>query len=319
MTQVGARAYDPTIGKFLSVDAVLAPANPLQNNGYAYGANSPLLNMDPSGNCIVDNNEALSHVSNCPGGQGTNKAGAGKGNTPPPVAAGNSTGGSSNMGANWNCKFCSTGFDSYHGKGSGFAGRVAAGVPLPIGLALGAVGLGIGVAACIAATLGVCAPFGVAAEVGVASATIAAGSAEIAEQDAEEGVEGGTAASEGAGDDADTLYRSDDKNPGDALKDGFKPKGSNMNLLGHAANNPSDSGFVSTSKSFLAAQEHAEDQGYDFIYKLHASGLDVNAELGESSPYPFEDEIAVPGPIPGSQIEGYWGPTGWVSNPGYGG
>jgi hypothetical protein len=51
--------------------------------------------------------------------------------------------------------------------------------------------------------------------------------------------------------------------------------------------------------------------------KLRGSGLDVNSELGTSSPFPWENEISVPGPLPGSSIEGVWGPDGWISNPGF--
>jgi RHS repeat-associated protein len=46
---IGARTYDPVIGKFLSVDAVLAPMNPQQNNGYSYAANDPVTLADPTG------------------------------------------------------------------------------------------------------------------------------------------------------------------------------------------------------------------------------------------------------------------------------
>lgn len=49
LTQLGARAYDPVLGKFLSVDPVLAPDNPVQNNGYAYSHNNPVTTSDPSG------------------------------------------------------------------------------------------------------------------------------------------------------------------------------------------------------------------------------------------------------------------------------
>jgi RHS repeat-associated protein len=52
LVQLGARAYDPSLGRFLSVDAVLAPLNPVQNNGYAYAGNSPIDRSDPSGNCF---------------------------------------------------------------------------------------------------------------------------------------------------------------------------------------------------------------------------------------------------------------------------
>lgn len=51
LTHLGAREYDPLLGRFLSVDAVLAPGNPQQNNGYSYAANSPITHSDPSGNC----------------------------------------------------------------------------------------------------------------------------------------------------------------------------------------------------------------------------------------------------------------------------
>ena len=53
LTQLGARLYDPAVGKFLSVDAVLAPFNPIQNNGYSYAGNNPITNEDPSGNYYV--------------------------------------------------------------------------------------------------------------------------------------------------------------------------------------------------------------------------------------------------------------------------
>jgi RHS repeat-associated protein len=60
--QLGARAYDPGLGRFLSVDAVLAPLNPLQNNGYAYAANTPLNASDPTGDCY-----SVPGVSGCVG------------------------------------------------------------------------------------------------------------------------------------------------------------------------------------------------------------------------------------------------------------
>jgi len=53
LIQLGARAYDSALGRFLSVDAVLAPANPLQNNGYSYSTNNPVTYADPSGNCAL--------------------------------------------------------------------------------------------------------------------------------------------------------------------------------------------------------------------------------------------------------------------------
>jgi len=49
LTHLGARDYDPTIGRFTSVDPILEPLNPQQNNGYSYSANSPVTLTDPLG------------------------------------------------------------------------------------------------------------------------------------------------------------------------------------------------------------------------------------------------------------------------------
>lgn len=59
LTQLGAREYDSTLGKFLSVGPVLATDNPLQNNGYAYAANSPISNTDATGQCYVGSSDSL--------------------------------------------------------------------------------------------------------------------------------------------------------------------------------------------------------------------------------------------------------------------
>jgi RHS repeat-associated protein len=49
LTILGARMYDATVGRFLSVDPVLSPDDPQQNNGYSYSHNSPIDLSDPSG------------------------------------------------------------------------------------------------------------------------------------------------------------------------------------------------------------------------------------------------------------------------------
>ncbi|WP_328647454.1 type IV secretion protein Rhs [Amycolatopsis sp. NBC_00348] len=49
LTHLGAREYDPSTGRFASVDPVLAMADPQQMNGYAYSGNSPVTYSDPSG------------------------------------------------------------------------------------------------------------------------------------------------------------------------------------------------------------------------------------------------------------------------------
>ncbi|MEV6349920.1 ricin-type beta-trefoil lectin domain protein [Actinoplanes sp. NPDC051851] len=49
---LGARLYDPVVGRFLSVDPVLDIADPLQSNGYGYAHNNPVTHADPSGLAI---------------------------------------------------------------------------------------------------------------------------------------------------------------------------------------------------------------------------------------------------------------------------
>jgi RHS repeat-associated protein len=49
LTDVGARTYDPVTGRFMSVDPVLDPGDPQQDNGYAYSDNNPVTKTDPTG------------------------------------------------------------------------------------------------------------------------------------------------------------------------------------------------------------------------------------------------------------------------------
>ncbi|MGA8114788.1 MAG: RHS repeat-associated core domain-containing protein [Actinocatenispora sp.] len=49
LTLLGAREYDPSLGRFLSADPLLDTGDPQQLNGYAYADNSPVVHSDPSG------------------------------------------------------------------------------------------------------------------------------------------------------------------------------------------------------------------------------------------------------------------------------
>jgi RHS repeat-associated protein len=49
LTIVGARQYDPTLGRFISPDPVFDAADPQSYNGYTYAADNPATNSDPSG------------------------------------------------------------------------------------------------------------------------------------------------------------------------------------------------------------------------------------------------------------------------------
>ncbi|MEU8761990.1 RHS repeat-associated core domain-containing protein [Streptomyces sp. NPDC048659] len=49
LTTVGAREYDATLGKFISVDPIMDPQDPAQMNAYSYAHNSPITKSDPTG------------------------------------------------------------------------------------------------------------------------------------------------------------------------------------------------------------------------------------------------------------------------------
>ncbi|MGW3118504.1 RHS repeat-associated core domain-containing protein [Streptomyces sp. NPDC001107] len=49
LTYIGAREYDATTGRFISVDPILDTGNAQSLNGYAYAGNNPLTFSDPSG------------------------------------------------------------------------------------------------------------------------------------------------------------------------------------------------------------------------------------------------------------------------------
>ncbi|MFD0318594.1 RHS repeat-associated core domain-containing protein [Streptomyces flavalbus] len=49
LTRLGAREYDPGLGRFLSADPVIDPMDPQQMNGYAYANNNPASMSDPDG------------------------------------------------------------------------------------------------------------------------------------------------------------------------------------------------------------------------------------------------------------------------------
>jgi hypothetical protein len=48
-THLGAREYDSKLGRFISVDSILDPSDPITLNGYRYGNNSPASYSDPEG------------------------------------------------------------------------------------------------------------------------------------------------------------------------------------------------------------------------------------------------------------------------------
>ncbi|HWG98759.1 MAG TPA: RHS repeat-associated core domain-containing protein, partial [Pilimelia sp.] len=75
MIHIGAREYDPGLGRFVSVDPIMDMADPQQINGYAYGHNSPITFSDPSGLRDCDYNDCDAYGNN--NGYGATLAGIG--------------------------------------------------------------------------------------------------------------------------------------------------------------------------------------------------------------------------------------------------
>ncbi|MEH0579109.1 RHS repeat-associated core domain-containing protein [Streptomyces sp. B21-108] len=62
LSQLGARQYDPTLGRFASLDPLFEATDDQQLAGYAYAAGNPITNSDPSGLCA----DADCPTRNCP-------------------------------------------------------------------------------------------------------------------------------------------------------------------------------------------------------------------------------------------------------------
>ncbi len=103
LTHLGAREYDPTTGRFISVDPVMDPADPQQMNGYAYANNNPLTFSDASGLWLIGgednqgNQYGISYGNNGSATTiGSQKAVDGEGTNRPPPRSG--CGGRGNCG-----------------------------------------------------------------------------------------------------------------------------------------------------------------------------------------------------------------------------
>lgn len=71
LVNVGAREYDRSIGRFVSIDPVIDYSDPQQMNGYAYANSNPVTSSDASGlfcdGCSVNNPDTVWTADNGPG------------------------------------------------------------------------------------------------------------------------------------------------------------------------------------------------------------------------------------------------------------
>ncbi|UGY94235.1 RHS repeat-associated core domain-containing protein [Streptomyces gobiensis] len=86
LTHIGAREYDPDLGRFISVDPIIHYDSPQQISGYAYANNSPVTLSDPTGldaQCQGPNTMLLAKCSSG-GAMGNSFGGTVGGGTAPP-------------------------------------------------------------------------------------------------------------------------------------------------------------------------------------------------------------------------------------------
>ncbi|MET9349305.1 RHS repeat-associated core domain-containing protein, partial [Streptomyces termitum] len=65
LTHIGAREYDPALGRFVSVDPILEADKPQTMNGYGYAGNNPVTFSDPTGEAFE---ECVNGMYRCKGG-----------------------------------------------------------------------------------------------------------------------------------------------------------------------------------------------------------------------------------------------------------
>ncbi|WSZ94219.1 polymorphic toxin-type HINT domain-containing protein [Micromonospora sp. NBC_00858] len=98
LTHLGAREYDPQLGRFISVDPIMDLTDPQQIHGYTYANNSPITlsdpdGLDPGGGQACDNGLCTPNSTWGQTGGGSSGTGSGSGN-----GSGSNGGGSGNGG-----------------------------------------------------------------------------------------------------------------------------------------------------------------------------------------------------------------------------
>ncbi|MEV8510323.1 RHS repeat-associated core domain-containing protein [Actinoplanes sp. NPDC051475] len=82
LTHLGAREYDPSLGRFISVDPIMDLTDPQQWNPYSYADNTPISFTDPSGltlgSAACAEGGGVACAGNESSGSGTNSGGMGQ-------------------------------------------------------------------------------------------------------------------------------------------------------------------------------------------------------------------------------------------------
>ncbi|MEU9305835.1 polymorphic toxin-type HINT domain-containing protein [Streptomyces sp. NPDC048269] len=103
LTHIGAREYEPTTGRFISVDPVLDITDPLQMNGYTYSNGNPITLSDPTGLWREDGNGHW-YQGTTPPSETAPSGGPPTNNTAPKGNGGNTNNKSKNKDCGWSVK-----------------------------------------------------------------------------------------------------------------------------------------------------------------------------------------------------------------------
>jgi RHS repeat-associated protein len=341
---LNARYYDPTLAHFISTDPLNITASPATTNPYTYGDDNPITFSDPTGQDTgswCSTSACTTYDDALHAGQTAAAAAAAVKAEEARIALAAARAAAARAAALAAARVqaaleaarerrvaaqAAAAKAAIAAQPKALTGHAAAyanatrnggwgSVPTPVKALLGVSAVAVVVAACVAVCAEVAAGAAVWAGAGAGAAAVsAAGSTLLGLSGADPiSIESAAGTAGGAG----TVFRADTRGPEEIFSQGFQPKGKNLDLVQHVTQNPADSGFVSTTHHLGSAQDFADEVGAPWIYKARASGIDVNAHLGSASPFPWENEIAVPGPVSASSIEGAWGPGGWASNPGW--
>ncbi|WLS43259.1 RHS repeat-associated core domain-containing protein [Micromonospora profundi] len=93
LTHLGAREYDPSLGRFISVDPMLTTTDPQSMEGYAYADNSPVVHADPAGLMISNDSGGIDALPPAATAPDTAQTGPSPTKPPKPKKCG------------WGCKF----------------------------------------------------------------------------------------------------------------------------------------------------------------------------------------------------------------------
>ncbi|WTW93485.1 hypothetical protein OG216_08910 [Streptomycetaceae bacterium NBC_01309] len=97
LTHVGAREYDPGLGRFISVDPIMDLADPQQMHGYSYANGNPVTKSDPTG-MAPDDCDANGYTCGGDAQAGCGQLCNGLGSLPPTTPAGSGNGGNGSGG-----------------------------------------------------------------------------------------------------------------------------------------------------------------------------------------------------------------------------